>query len=67
MAKMFIAGESVDAISGATYQVHNPANGEVVDTAPKGNENDARRAVDAAGCPGGQLVGAPRVVVERAS
>ena len=48
MAKMFIAGESVDAISGATYHVHNPANGEVVDTAPKGDEDDARRAIDAA-------------------
>src|SRR5512143_1681115 len=48
MAKMFIAGESVDALSGATYEVRNPANGDVVDTAPKGNEADARRAIDAA-------------------
>ncbi|HSF23720.1 MAG TPA: aldehyde dehydrogenase family protein, partial [Blastocatellia bacterium] len=48
MAKMFISGESVDAIHGATYEVRNPANGEVVDTAPKGNEEDARRAIDAA-------------------
>src|SRR3977135_385294 len=48
MAKMFIGGESVDAISGATCEVRNPANGEVVDTAPKGNEEDARRAIDAA-------------------
>src|SRR4030095_3896972 len=48
MAKMFIAGESVDAISGATYEVRNPANGEIVDTAPKGNADDARRAIDAA-------------------
>src|SRR6202040_1952618 len=45
MAKMFIAGESVDALSGATYEARNPANGEVVDTVPKGNEEDARRAI----------------------
>ena len=48
MAKMFINGESVDALSGDTYEVRNPANGEVVDTAPKGNAEDVRRAVDAA-------------------
>jgi acyl-CoA reductase-like NAD-dependent aldehyde dehydrogenase len=48
MAKMFIAGESLDAASGQTYEVRNPANGELVDTVPKGNENDVRRAVDAA-------------------
>src|SRR5258705_11930521 len=48
MAKMFIAGESVDSITGATYQVFNPANGEGVDTCPKGNADDARRAIDAA-------------------
>src|SRR5689334_18946878 len=48
MAKMFIAGESVDALTGETYEVRNPANGEVVDTVPKGNADDARRAVDAA-------------------
>ena len=48
MAKMFIAGESVDAITGATYEVLNPANGEVVDTLPRGNADDARRAIDAA-------------------
>jgi succinate-semialdehyde dehydrogenase/glutarate-semialdehyde dehydrogenase len=48
MSKMFIAGESVDAISGAASEVRNPANGEVVDTVPKGNADDARRAVDAA-------------------
>jgi succinate-semialdehyde dehydrogenase/glutarate-semialdehyde dehydrogenase len=48
MAKMFIAGESVDSISGATYEVRNPANGEVVDTVPKGDAEDARRAIEAA-------------------
>jgi len=48
MAKMFVAGESVDSVSGETYEVRNPANGEVVDTAPKGNVEDAQKAVDAA-------------------
>src|SRR5438034_6732375 len=48
MAKMFIAGESAGASSGQTYDVINPATGEVVDSAPKGNETDARAAIDAA-------------------
>src|SRR6185503_1468008 len=48
MAKMFIAGESVDSVTGATYEVLNPANGDVVDTLPKGNADDAKRAIDAA-------------------
>src|SRR2546423_310516 len=48
MAKMFIAGESVEALSGEVYEVRNPASGEVVDTVPKGNADDARRAIDAA-------------------
>ncbi|HET9529738.1 MAG TPA: aldehyde dehydrogenase family protein [Blastocatellia bacterium] len=48
MAKMFIAGESVDSVTGESYEVRNPANGEVVDTVPKGNADDVRRAVDSA-------------------
>jgi acyl-CoA reductase-like NAD-dependent aldehyde dehydrogenase len=48
MAKMFIAGESVDSVTGQTTEVRNPANGEVVDTVPKGSAEDARRAIDAA-------------------
>src|SRR5215831_13375285 len=48
MAKMFIAGESVDSVTGQTSEVRNPANGQVVDTVPKGNAEDARRAIDAA-------------------
>ncbi len=45
---MFIAGESFVSSSGQTYEVINPATGEMVDSAPKGNENDARAAIDAA-------------------
>ncbi len=48
MAKMYIAGESVDSITGESYEVRNPATGEVVDSVPKGNAEDARRAIDAA-------------------
>jgi len=48
MAKMFIGGESVEGLGGQTYEVRNPANGELVDTVPKGNHEDARRAIDAA-------------------
>ncbi len=48
MAKMFINGEVVDSITGQSYEVRNPANGDVVDTVPKGNEEDVRKAVDAA-------------------
>src|SRR3989441_11470884 len=48
MAKMFIAGESTGSSSGQTYDVINPATGEVVDSAAKGTESDARAAIDAA-------------------
>ena len=48
MAKMFIAGESTGSSSGQTYNVINPATGELVDSAPKGTESDVRAAVDAA-------------------
>ncbi|HVF90641.1 MAG TPA: aldehyde dehydrogenase family protein [Blastocatellia bacterium] len=48
MAKMYVAGESVDSISGETYEVRNPSTGEVVDTVPKGTVEDARKAIDAA-------------------
>jgi succinate-semialdehyde dehydrogenase/glutarate-semialdehyde dehydrogenase len=48
MAKMFISGETTGSGSGQTYDVINPATGEVVDSAPKGTEADARAAIDAA-------------------
>jgi len=48
MTQMFINGEWVDASSGKTYEVKNPANGEVVDTVPLGDARDARAAVEAA-------------------
>jgi acyl-CoA reductase-like NAD-dependent aldehyde dehydrogenase len=48
MAKMFIGGESVPSHSEIEYPVLNPATGEVVDTAPRGDEPDVEFAVDAA-------------------
>ncbi|MFQ5614840.1 MAG: aldehyde dehydrogenase family protein [Anaerolineae bacterium] len=48
MAQMYINGEWVDALSGKTYEVKNPANGDVVDTVPLGDAGDARAAIDAA-------------------
>src|SRR5258708_24535384 len=45
---MFINGERVSAASGATTEVRNPATREVVDTVPKGDATDTRRAIDAA-------------------
>jgi succinate-semialdehyde dehydrogenase/glutarate-semialdehyde dehydrogenase len=48
MALMLIDGERVAAASGATTDVRNPATREVVDTVPKGDASDTRRAIDAA-------------------
>ena len=48
MALMLINGERAAAASGATTEVRNPATGEVVDTVPKADVSDTRRAIDAA-------------------
>ncbi|MEP7200163.1 MAG: aldehyde dehydrogenase family protein, partial [Chloroflexota bacterium] len=48
MSRMFINGQSVDAANNEVTEIRNPANGELVDTAPKGTTDDARAAVDAA-------------------
>src|SRR5829696_4709570 len=44
----FINGESVDAVDGATEEVMNPANGEVIADMPLSGEEDVNRAVAAA-------------------
>jgi betaine-aldehyde dehydrogenase len=44
----FINGESVDAADGATEEVTNPANGEVIADMPLSGEEDVSRAVAAA-------------------
>lgn len=48
MAKMFIDGERVDARSGKTLEVRDPANGEAVDTVPRASAADVDAAVEAA-------------------
>jgi acyl-CoA reductase-like NAD-dependent aldehyde dehydrogenase len=45
---MMINGESAGAASGATMEVRNPATGEVVDSVPKADAADTRRAIEAA-------------------
>ena len=46
--KMFVDGEFVDALSGETMEVLNPATGEVIAEVPKAGEEDVDRAVAAA-------------------
>src|SRR3982074_700606 len=48
MVKMRIGGEPVGWVAGDSYEVRNPATGEVVGTAPKGTSRDVQQAVDAA-------------------
>ena len=45
---MIIGGEQVDALDGQTFEVHNPATGEVIATAPLAGKADVDRAVEAA-------------------
>ena len=46
--KMFVDGKFVDALSGETMEVLNPATGEVIAEVPKAGEEDVDRAVAAA-------------------
>ena len=48
MSKLLIGGELVDAVKKETYEVRNPATGDVVDHAAKGSGDDVQQAVDAA-------------------
>ena len=47
-ARMLIGGESVDAADGQTFELVNPATGQVIGTAPLGGREDVDRAVEAA-------------------
>ena len=47
-AKMVIGGEQVDAADGQTFEVVNPADGQVIARAPLGGREDVDRAVAAA-------------------
>jgi betaine-aldehyde dehydrogenase len=46
--QMLIDGRFVDAASGESFAVKNPATGEVVDSVPRGGREDVKAAVDAA-------------------
>jgi phenylacetaldehyde dehydrogenase len=46
--KMFINGEWVEAVSGKTFPVYNPATGEVLAHVAEGDKEDINRAVQAA-------------------
>jgi betaine-aldehyde dehydrogenase len=46
--RMLIGGEAVEALDGQTFEVTNPATGEVIATAPLGGPGDVDRAVNAA-------------------
>jgi succinate-semialdehyde dehydrogenase/glutarate-semialdehyde dehydrogenase len=46
--KAFVAGEWVDADDGATFEVRNPARGDVICTVPDLTRAEAARAIDAA-------------------
>ena len=48
MAQFVIDGQPAPSASGDITEVRNPSTGEVVDTVPKGNREDARRAIDSA-------------------
>jgi glyceraldehyde-3-phosphate dehydrogenase (NADP+) len=43
--QMLIDGQFVDALSGRTMQICNPATGEVIDTVPQADHNDVERAL----------------------
>src|ERR687886_850463 len=45
---MLIGGERVSSVSGRTYEVRNPATGEVVQSVPLGTAQDVEQAVQAA-------------------
>lgn len=46
--KLFINGEWISSSSGETFEVRNPANGEVIAQVAKGTRDDAKRAIEAA-------------------
>lgn len=48
MAQMLINGEWANASSGETYEVKNPANGQTVDSVPKGSKRDVEKAIESA-------------------
>ena len=48
VVKMFINGEWVEAVSGKTREIHNPATGDLIAVVAEGDVQDTRNAIDAA-------------------
>ncbi len=48
IARNYIAGQWMDALSGETFESTNPANGQLIGEVPKGGREDVERAVAAA-------------------
>ena len=46
--ELFVGGKWHDALSGETFEVTNPATGEMVATLPDGGRADMQRAIEAA-------------------
>ncbi|MFL6414550.1 MAG: aldehyde dehydrogenase family protein [Bryobacteraceae bacterium] len=46
--KMLIDGKRVDAVSGRTFDIRNPATGEVIDTVPQAGPEDVHQAIEVA-------------------
>src|SRR3954453_12268259 len=46
--KMLIDGQRVDAVSGRTFGIRNPATGEVIDTVPQAGPEDVHKAIEVA-------------------
>src|SRR5262245_10424916 len=46
--QMLIGGNWVNSASGATREIRDPANGELIAIVPEGSREDARAAIDAA-------------------
>jgi acyl-CoA reductase-like NAD-dependent aldehyde dehydrogenase len=46
--RMLIAGQSVEAVLGKSFPVHNPATGEVIDYVPQAGPEDVKRALASA-------------------
>src|SRR5260370_15872495 len=46
--KMLINGQSVDAASGSSFAVRNPATGEIIDTVPQAGPEDVHAAIEVA-------------------
>ena len=45
---MYIDGAWLEAVSGKTFEVLNPADGSVIASVPDGDAGDARQAIEAA-------------------